>query len=143
MFTNDPKFLDELSPQQRTFVDSFSTLITGTGLFIEAGLSKTKEGVLILYAIPRWIFKDMTENISETTTFMYSVELPFDKYVFSNEEMRKNIHDLTIQFLQHYCKGKREILVEYNQQTLDEITKKQRQQVFNEQDQTISEQTVA
>jgi hypothetical protein len=121
-------FLQELNPQQNTLVQQVNAILGGTGLFVESGVSKDKDGTLVLYAVPKWIFKGMTDNVNPEDIYFYSVEIPLEQhtYVMSSAEIQAASSMLSVKFLQSYCTDGREIVKEYSPSIIEESFRKHR-----------------
>lgn len=137
-----PMFLQELNPQQNLLVEQINRILLGTGLFVESGVSKDKNGNLTLYAVPKWIFKGMVSEENAENIYVYNVEIPLDQYVMSNHEIQAAAAQLSVKFLVSYCTDGREIIKEYHSSTLNELIRNkqstQNSQENNEQE-TITE----
>lgn len=112
--TND--FLNELNPIQKRIVQSVGFILTTQfKVFIETGVSKDPTGELVLYAVPRWVFKDVLDKMEiKPDLFTYTVKIPHEKHVLNAHEADEVSVQISQELLKTYLMMGREIAVEYD-----------------------------
>lgn len=112
--TND--FLNQLNPIQKRIVQSVGFILTTQfKVFIETGVSKDPAGDLVLYAVPKWVFKDVLDKMEiKPDLFTYTVKIPAEKHVLTMAEADAVAVAIAQELLMTYLMMGREVAVEYD-----------------------------